>query len=394
MFNSDDDALEVSAKSWRLAFSIVFQVAQNRDKGQNATTAKHSLCQWQAEVPLIFIPLPFVAALALLALLIPTLRNQELARQHWPFILVIFLSAIQSALVGLRWGYDITALRMVSPVIASCLPPLVYLGFCNLIQREKPSKNPTFWSALLLPCLMVALLVFAPELLDAALFVIFIFFASALLFMGGAGPDRLEEARFDAAISAHRALIIAAISLYFSAFFDVAVLVDAGWSGGQHTAFIIGNANLIGLFLIGVTALIASNAIAAPMPENREDISDVSAQDHDVLLRIKTLLNETRLYQNESLNLTRLARKSGIPSRQISAAVNRASGENVSRFINNYRIHEACRLLTETDLPVTTIMLDAGFQIKSNFNKEFRRVTATSPSLWRENNREKISISK
>lgn len=64
MFNSDDDALEVSAKSWRLAFSIVFQVAQNRDKGQNATKAKHSSCQWQAEVPLIFIPLPFVAALA------------------------------------------------------------------------------------------------------------------------------------------------------------------------------------------------------------------------------------------------------------------------------------------------------------------------------------------
>jgi AraC-like DNA-binding protein len=32
---------------------------------------------------------------------------------------------------------------------------------------------------------------------------------------------------------------------------------------------------------------------------------------------------------------------------------------------------------------VTTIMLDAGFQTKSNFNREFRRVTGTSPSLWR-----------
>lgn len=343
---------------------------------------------------MIFIPLPFVAALALLLLLIPTLRNRELARQHWPFILVIFLSAIQSALVGLRWGYDITALRMISPIIASCLPALVYLGFRNLIHREKPSKNPAFWSVLLLPCLMVALLLLAPQLLDPALFAIFIFFASALLFMGGAGPDRLEEARFDAAISAHRALIIAAISLYFSAFFDVAVVLDESWSGGTHTAFIIGNANLIGLFLIGLTALIASNAIAAPLSESREDISDVSEQDHDILLKVKTLLDETRLYQNENLNLTRLARKSGIPSRQISGAINRVSGENVSRFINNYRIHEACRQLTETELPVTTIMLDAGFQTKSNFNKEFRRVTATSPSLWRENNRDKHSWSK
>lgn len=343
---------------------------------------------------MIFIPLPFVAVLALLLLLLAMLRDRELVHQHWPFILVIFLSAVQSTLVGLRWGYEITALRMISPVIASCLPPLVYLGFRNLIHREKPSKSPAFWSAVVLPCLITALLFFAPELLDVALFAIFIFFASALLYMGGAGPDRLEEARFDAAIAAHRALIIAAISLYFSALCDVAVLLDASWNGGKHTAFIISNANLIGLFLIGLTALVASHAITAPLPESREDASELSAQDHDILLRIKTLLDETRLYQNENLNLTRLARKSGIPSRQISTAINRVSGENVSRFINNYRVNEACRLLRETDMPITSIMLEAGFQTKSNFSREFRRVTTTTPSLWRENRRTEACASK
>jgi len=334
---------------------------------------------------LIFIPLPFVAALALLLLLIAMLRDRELVRQHWPFIVVIFLCAVQSGLVGLRWGYDIKSLRMLSPVTASCLPPLVYLGFRNLIHRQNRSSSPALWSVALLPFLMAALVFFAPALLDPALFAIFIFFASALLFMGGAGPDMLEEARFDAAIAAHRALLIAAFSLYFSALFDLAVLLDASWSGGKHTAFLISNANLIGLFLIGLTALVASNALAVPLPEGREEISELSAQDQDVLLRIKTLLDETRIYQNENLNLTRLARKSGIPARQISTAINRVSGENVSRFINNYRIHEACRLLRETDLPITTIMLEAGFQTKSNFSREFRRVTATTPSLWREN---------
>ena len=48
-------------------------------------------------------------------------------------------------------------------------------------------------------------------------------------------------------------------------------------------------------------------------------------------------------------------------------------------------IAEACRLLAETEEPITTVMFKAGFQTKSNFNREFRRVAGTSPSEWRSN---------
>jgi AraC-like DNA-binding protein len=33
---------------------------------------------------------------------------------------------------------------------------------------------------------------------------------------------------------------------------------------------------------------------------------------------------------------------------------------------------------------VTTAMLDSGFNTKSNFNREFLRVTGASPSKWRQ----------
>jgi AraC-like DNA-binding protein len=70
--------------------------------------------------------------------------------------------------------------------------------------------------------------------------------------------------------------------------------------------------------------------------------------------------------------------------RQISAAINRATGKNVSQYVNEFRIAEACALLVETDKPVTEIMLDVGFQTKSNFNREFRRVTNMTPVQWRQ----------
>jgi AraC-like DNA-binding protein len=57
---------------------------------------------------------------------------------------------------------------------------------------------------------------------------------------------------------------------------------------------------------------------------------------------------------------------------------------SVSQYVNQLRIREACRLLEETEQSVTSIMLDAGFQTKSNFNREFRRITGLSPVAWRE----------
>jgi AraC-like DNA-binding protein len=47
-----------------------------------------------------------------------------------------------------------------------------------------------------------------------------------------------------------------------------------------------------------------------------------------------------------------------VPARQISGAVNRLAGKNVSQYINDFRIAEACRLLRETDMSVTAAMFE------------------------------------
>ncbi len=64
------------------------------------------------------------------------------------------------------------------------------------------------------------------------------------------------------------------------------------------------------------------------------------------------------------------------------ATINRRTGENVSRFINNCRIAHACERL-QTGENVTSAMLASGFNTKSNFNREFIRVTGKVPSAWK-----------
>ena len=68
-------------------------------------------------------------------------------------------------------------------------------------------------------------------------------------------------------------------------------------------------------------------------------------------------------------------------AKQLSATINRATGGNVSRYVNGFRIRHACERLKAGD-NVTSAMLNSGFNTKSNFNREFLRTTGYSPRVW------------
>ncbi|PSJ60409.1 helix-turn-helix domain-containing protein [Pseudaminobacter soli (ex Li et al. 2025)] len=337
---------------------------------------------------MIFIPLPFVVAFLLLLLLGAVLRSKENSTGNWAFLTLIGVCALQSVVVGLRWGYHVEELRYLLPVVASCLPPLVLASFRSLIHSDDAVVSRTRWLHALPPFGIVVLVLLAPVLIDAALIAMFVGYALAVLDLGRSGPDALDEARFDSAVAAHRALVIAAAALCLSALFDLAVLLDFEWSKGANVALMVSNANLLGLFFIGLMAIVASRARARPVavqgaPSNPFE----TPQDREVFDHINRLLADQKLSRDENLTLSRLARRAGVPARQISGAVNRLAGKNVSQYINDFRIAEACRLLRETDMSVTAAMFESGFQTKSNFNREFRRVTSLSPASWRERNR-------
>ncbi|WP_347360121.1 AraC family transcriptional regulator [Rhizobium sp. Root1334] len=334
-------------------------------------------------------PLPFVVALLLLILLAAILRSTEPSKGNRPFLALVAVCAVQSIIVGLRWGYGIETLQFILPILPSAVPPLVWASFRSLVHHEGSATGRMSWMHAAPPFAMVALLLLAPELIDIALIALFVGYALALLDLARGGADGLDDARFEGAIAAHRALFLAAAWLCLSALFDLVILLEFEWSKGKNMALLIGNANLLGLFLLGVTALVAARERAAPVPVPSGDhLLSLVAQDRDILDKIDRLLVDQKLSRDENLTLSRLARRAGVPARQISGAVNRLAGKNVSQYINDFRIAEACRLLRETGMPVTAVMFECGFQTKSNFNREFRRVTSLSPVSWREQNRQ------
>ncbi len=341
-----------------------------------------------ADVAVLFIPLPFVVALLLVLIFISFLRSRSELKANRAFLALIAFCALQSVLVGLRWGYGVEQVRYILPVLAACLPPLTYSAFHGLIGLSGTGRNILWGGLLLSPLAVIALLFVFPVVIDFALIVIFVGYAVALLLLARQGPDGLDEAQFASATSAHRSLVIAAVALCLSATFDLLVFLDFEWTRGENAAALVSNANLLGLLLIGLMALVAGESktpqLAAEPTLEAPIYSTPSEEDREVLERLDNLMQEQKLYRDENLNLSRLSRRLGLSARQISGAINRSLGINVSQYVNQLRIREACRQLEETDQSVTAIMLSSGFQTKSNFNREFRRITGMSPVAWRE----------
>lgn len=98
-----------------------------------------------------------------------------------------------------------------------------------------------------------------------------------------------------------------------------------------------------------------------------------------------SILENEKLYLNPDLTLQGLAGRMEISSKILSQVINQRSGKNFFDFINSYRCEEAKTLMRTSDSKVTIleILYEVGFNSKSSFNKEFKKLNGTTPTEYR-----------
>lgn len=274
-------------------------------------------------------------------------------------------------------------------MLAVIVATLSWLSFDDLRDERPLSERPWLLLHVVPTLIIIGLVAFWPAPISLFIILVFTGYGMALNRLAWGGPDALGSSRLDGVINSYRALQITAFAISASAVVDVIISLDFAETGGIYSGLIVAAGNVLALLILGGAAAVAGSSrpsadeIGGRAVEETVVMVSPSEEDAEIAAALDHLMQSRALYRDVDLNLNRLARKMGLSARQVSVAVNRVKAMSVSQYVNDFRVKAACRLLTDTDEAITRIMFDAGFQTKSNFNREFLRVTGMSPKAWR-----------
>ena len=322
------------------------------------------------EIPIIFIPVGLV--LVLIAFLFYDDRISSFRTGA-----VVFLTSygLLLSLNGLAHGYEVASIGAIQVLFAFLVPPLGYLAF----------RGPTPVTPEGFTCLSGAILTFGvcwafPFVIDPVLLLYGTCYAAALAYIAIKPSQMNSWVPATLQTKMRCAALLSAICILAVFIGDLLIQLRRVGVLDKTEGTII---TMLSLISFGIV-LLAGCLFIVKFPHS------VSVDDYDTKKRdlniILDFLNKTDAVSDPEYSLKRLARSMKMQPRYVSEIVNQLTGKNVSKLINDRRIAIACDKLKSTDEPIITIMMDAGFYTKSNFNREFKRVTGKAPSDWRKSN--------
>ena len=331
-------------------------------------------------MPKISIALFVFAALLLTAFYL--FRLAAGSRRMRMLALLPLVASVQALMVSLRWDLGFTAARPLQVLLTTALPTMAWI---TLGPYSEPQSMNRPWQFIhVVPVVLCGLaLLFAQDAIDLIIVGTFIGYGAAFTRLALSDESQFQSMALGGLFDLRRALWLIVITLFGSAVIDTLVFLDFVENNGSNATTLIGIGNMVWLLLLGVSTLLGGKATVED-DQSEPEVEEIDpVEQQKIVERVNTLLIQGGLAKEPSLTLSRLARRAGLPARQVSQAINRVHGQNVSQFVNDVRVADACCLLQETERSITAIIYDSGFQTKSNFNREFLRVTGKTPRDWR-----------
>jgi AraC-like DNA-binding protein len=102
--------------------------------------------------------------------------------------------------------------------------------------------------------------------------------------------------------------------------------------------------------------------------------------------KLEKVMEEKEIFKNPNLKLNDLAKEINVSGHQLSQLLNDNLEKNFTLFINEYRINEACKILsTKTNLTIEAIGDEVGFNSKSTFFATFKKIKGMTPNIYQQN---------
>ena len=109
----------------------------------------------------------------------------------------------------------------------------------------------------------------------------------------------------------------------------------------------------------------------------------LATQDPRLLRRLLRAKDRIDGASHEAWPVGRLARVSGVSEAHFARSFREAFGVPPHRYLLTRRVERAMALLRDTDMPVTEIAFDTGWESLGTFGRTFRDITGESPGAVR-----------
>ncbi|MGO4819884.1 MULTISPECIES: AraC family transcriptional regulator [unclassified Flavobacterium] len=115
---------------------------------------------------------------------------------------------------------------------------------------------------------------------------------------------------------------------------------------------------------------------------NAEGFSiEMQMQDNE---RINNVFNYVKDHFQETITLEEIAKLISMTIPSFCRYFKKLTHKTFTKFVNDYRLVHACKLLAEKPISITEICYESGFNNFSHFNKSFKEFTGKSASQYRQ----------
>lgn len=142
-------------------------------------------------------------------------------------------------------------------------------------------------------------------------------------------------------------------------------------------------------FLIENTSEKKSEDLSKSLP-TKKVIGQLEHYTHEQIEQLKTnlfqILEDKKLYLDETLNLSDLAEEMRISPKKLSELLNQHMNISFYNLINQYRVNEVMKRMLLPEYNKYTLVglaYECGFQSKATFNRIFKQKTGKSPSNFK-----------
>lgn len=101
------------------------------------------------------------------------------------------------------------------------------------------------------------------------------------------------------------------------------------------------------------------------------------------LERLEQVFNYVERNHTRAITLAEVAKAANFSVYHFTRFFKETTGMTFTQYLNNYRINQAIKFLTETTDPITEIAFKSGFESIKTFNRVFKQLKGCSPSAFK-----------